>query len=84
MMTDALRAPKMTEAEIAELRALREGYHVTHAFLARLAAHYIQAEIDGVLNPARHLADHLGVQRQTVLTYMRMARRSGVLPTNRP
>ncbi len=83
-MTDALRAPKMTDAEIAELRALREGYHVTDDFLVRLATHFVQAEIDGVLNPARHLADYLGVQRQTVLTYMRMARRKGLVAKPRP
>lgn len=82
-MTDALRTPQMTDAEIEELRALRERHRVTDAFLVRLATHYVQAEIDGVLNPARHLAEYLGVQRQTVLTYMRMARRTGVLK-NRP
>jgi hypothetical protein len=83
-MTAALRTPKMTDAEIDELRALREGYHVTDAFLVRLATHFVKAEIDGVLNPARHLADYLGVQRQTVLTYMRMARRKGFVAKNRP
>jgi hypothetical protein len=83
-MTDALRAPQMTEAEIDELRTLNRGPRVTHAFLARLAAHYIQAEIDGVINPARHLAEYLGVQRQTVLTYMRMARRNGLILKDRP
>ncbi|MEU7030081.1 hypothetical protein AB0A60_25790 [Streptomyces sp. NPDC046275] len=83
-MTDTLRAPRMTEAEIDELRALREGYRVTDAFLVRLATHYTQAEIDGVVNPARHLAEYLGVQRQTVLTYMRMARRTGVLSKTQP
>ncbi|MGW1558344.1 hypothetical protein ACWCQ1_17745 [Streptomyces sp. NPDC002144] len=83
-MTNALRAPKMTEAEIAELRDLRQGNRVTEAFLVRLAAHYLKAEADGVLNPARHLAEYLGVQRQTVLTYMRMARNSGLIAKKRP
>ncbi|MFJ3974856.1 hypothetical protein [Streptomyces sp. NPDC090021] len=83
-MTDALLAPQMTDAEIDELRALNRGPRVTHAFLTRLAAHYIQAEIDGVINPARHLAEYLGVQRQTVLTYMRMARRNGLIIQKRP
>ncbi|MFI6205941.1 hypothetical protein ACIBAI_06005 [Streptomyces sp. NPDC051041] len=78
-MIDALRGPKMTDAEIAELRALREGKRVTDAFLVRLATHFMQAEADGVLNPARHLAEYLGVQRQTVLTYMRMARNRGLI-----
>ncbi|MGA5019281.1 hypothetical protein ACPCAA_17915 [Streptomyces griseoincarnatus] len=82
-MTDNILAPNMTEADIAELRRLREGYHVTNEFLVCLAAHYVQAEIDGVLNPARHLAEYLGVQRQTVLTYMRMARNGGLIAKNR-
>ncbi|WP_371671255.1 hypothetical protein OG985_28715 [Streptomyces sp. NBC_00289] len=78
---EILRAPAMTEADIAELLALRGTGRVTHAFLARLAAHFLKAEIDGVLNPARHLAAYLGVERQTVLTYMRMARRNGLIIT---
>ncbi|KOG26790.1 hypothetical protein [Streptomyces viridochromogenes] len=78
-----LRAPRITTAQVAELRSLREGQRVTKAFLARLAEHYLKAEAEGVLNPARHFADYLGVQRQTVLTYMRMARRNGLAPKNR-
>jgi transposase-like protein len=83
-MTDALRAPKITASEITELRALRGTGPVPDAFLARLAEHYQKAEADGVLNPARHLAEHLGVQRQTVITYMRMARNRRLVSKNRP
>lgn len=83
-MTDALRAPQMTDAEIGELRELNRGPRVTDAFLVRLATHYMQAEIDGVINPARHFAEYLGVQQQTVATYMRMARRRSLLTKNRP
>jgi len=70
---DAPSAPNMTPAEISDLRALRQGSRVTDAFLTRLAKHYRDAETDGVRNPARHLAGYLGVQRQTVLTWVRMA-----------
>ncbi|SNS49832.1 hypothetical protein [Actinacidiphila glaucinigra] len=76
---EILRAPKMTEADIAELKALRGTGPVPNAFLVRLAEHYLKAEIDGVLNPARHLAAYLDVERQTVLTYMRMARNRSII-----
>ncbi|MER7111235.1 hypothetical protein [Streptomyces sp. NPDC000229] len=82
-MTDALRAPSITDAEIDELLALH-GPRITDAFLVRLAAHYLKAEAEGVVNPARHFADYLGVQRQTVLTYMRMVRNRSLLIKNRP
>ncbi|WP_282703716.1 hypothetical protein [Streptomyces sp. CC219B] len=82
-MTDALRAPKITAAQIAELRALRGAGPVPDAFLARLAEHYMKAEADGVLNPARHLAEYLEVQRQTVMVYMRMARNRRLTSKNR-
>ncbi|MEU2111546.1 hypothetical protein [Streptomyces sp. NPDC019507] len=77
-MTQIL-APNMTEADIADLRALRGTGQVTDAFLVRLAEHFLTAEIEGVLNPARHLAEYLDVERQTVLTYMRMARNRGLV-----
>ncbi|MFI6275973.1 hypothetical protein [Streptomyces sp. NPDC050988] len=77
-------APKLTESDIAELLALRGSGPVANAFLARLAAHYLTAQSEGVINPARHLAAYLGVQRETVQTYMRMARNRGVIDTRRP
>ncbi|MFI1655650.1 hypothetical protein ACH4ZU_12185 [Streptomyces sp. NPDC020472] len=82
-MTDALRAPSITDAEIDELLALH-GRRITDSFLVRLAFHYFKAENEGVINPARYFADYLGVQRQTVLTYMRMVRLRSLLTKNRP
>ncbi|MFI5861840.1 hypothetical protein [Streptomyces sp. NPDC051546] len=76
---ELLRTPSITETEIAELLALRgETARVTDAFLVRLAAHYAKAEAEGVINPARYFADYIGVQRQAVLTYMRMVRNRGL------
>ncbi|RPF45717.1 hypothetical protein EDD96_2279 [Streptomyces sp. Ag109_G2-6] len=77
-MNEFLRSLRLTDAEIAELLRLRGEGRVTQPFLARLAAHFQKAESEGVLNPARHFAEILGVQRQTVLTYMRMAQRNGL------
>ncbi|MFE5971421.1 hypothetical protein ACFQ64_04580 [Streptomyces sp. NPDC056460] len=78
---DILRAPSITETEIAELRALRgDTARVTNAFLVRLAAHIAKAEAEGVINPARHFAEYLGVQRPAVLTYMRMIRNRSLTP----
>ncbi|WP_412076874.1 hypothetical protein ACLF6K_17315 [Streptomyces xanthophaeus] len=75
----SLRTPSITETEIAELIALRgETGRVTNVFLIRLAAHYAKAEAEGVINPARHFAGYLWVQRQAVLTYMRMVRNRGL------
>jgi hypothetical protein len=68
----------MTPKQISDLRALREGSRVTDAFLTSLARHYRQAEADGVRNPARHFAEYLAVQPQTVDTWLRMARRRGL------
>jgi DNA-binding transcriptional MocR family regulator len=79
---DALRGPNLTDDEVKELRALNSGTRVTNEFLVRLAEHYLRAEADGVLNPARHFAEHLYVERQTVLTYMRMARNRGLIVKN--
>ncbi|MFD3325831.1 hypothetical protein [Streptomyces sp. NPDC058701] len=81
---DILRTPSVTEAEIAELLVLRgKTARVSDAFLIRLAAHYAKAEAEGVINPARHFADYLGVQRNAVLTYMRMARNRSLTQTPR-
>ncbi|MEV3858445.1 hypothetical protein AB0J38_29540 [Streptomyces sp. NPDC050095] len=73
--------PNLTDADIAELRELRgpQTSKVPDVFLVRLATHFIKAEIDGVINPARHIAERLGVTRPCVLTYMRMARRGGLI-----
>ncbi|WP_405978835.1 hypothetical protein [Streptomyces sp. NBC_00158] len=72
---DILRAPSITEDEIAELLALRgKTARVSDAFLVRLAAHLAKAEAEGVINPARHFAEYLGVQRPAVLVYMRIIR----------
>ncbi|MGW3336178.1 hypothetical protein ACWDCL_01690 [Streptomyces sp. NPDC001009] len=79
-MTEIL-APQMTKADIAELRTLRGSGRVNDAFLTTLAMHYLNAEIEGVLNPARHLAAYLDVERSTVLTYMRMARNRSLIIT---
>ncbi|MFD4542431.1 hypothetical protein [Streptomyces bauhiniae] len=73
--------PNLSDADIAELHELR-GPHTTpvpNVFLVRLASHFIKAEIDGVINPGRHLAERLGLTRTSVLTYMRMARRRGLI-----
>jgi len=77
-MSEFLRRPRLTDAEIAELLRLRGEGRVTSPFLACLAAHFEKAEGEGVRNPARHFAEILGVQRQTVITYMRMAQRNGL------
>ncbi|MER8116308.1 hypothetical protein [Streptomyces sp. NPDC094031] len=76
-----LTEPNLTDADIAELHELRgpQTSPVPDAFLIRLATHFIKAEIDGVINPARHLADRLGLIRGTVVTYMRMARYRGLI-----
>ncbi|MGW8743519.1 hypothetical protein [Streptomyces sp. NPDC055794] len=76
-----LTEPNLTDADIAELRSLRgpQTSPVPDAFLVRLATHFVRAEIDGVINPARHLADRLGLIRGTVVTYMRMARYRGLI-----
>ncbi|MFF4244334.1 hypothetical protein ACFYY2_07640 [Streptomyces sp. NPDC001822] len=77
--SEFLTVPSITDAEIEELMQLRASGWVTDAFLVRLAYHFLKAEAEGVINPARHLAEYIGVQRQTVLTYMRMARRTGII-----
>ncbi|MFE0104166.1 hypothetical protein [Streptomyces sp. NPDC059009] len=76
-----LTEPTLTDADIAELHALRgpQTSPVPDAFLVRLATHYLKAEIEGVINPARHLAERLGLIRGTVMTYMRMARLRGLI-----
>ncbi|MER5851068.1 hypothetical protein ABT126_29590 [Streptomyces sp. NPDC002012] len=76
-----LTEPTLTDADIAELRELRgpQTSPVPNAFLVRLATHFLKAEIDGVINPGRHLAEALDLTRTSVLTYMRMARRRGLI-----
>ncbi|MEW1694514.1 hypothetical protein [Streptomyces sp. NPDC091278] len=78
--------PNLTNRDIVELQKLRgpRSTPVPDAFLVRLVDHFGKAEADGVLNPARHLAERLGVTRTSVLTYMRMARRRNLTVRAQP
>lgn len=71
--------PNITPKDLEELKALSRGPRVTPEFLRCLAEHYLRAEADGVTDPAAYFAKQVHVQRQTVLTYMRMARSRGLI-----